>query len=72
MEDRVSLVPLIEQVRVLPWATIDDLLAAVEDVYARGTIRAELVNVDGDLRFERLAPTLLGPYGRTGRRRRDP
>jgi hypothetical protein len=44
----------LEQIQDLPWATLDDLLDAQEDVAAYGKCWAELVSVDGDLRMKRV------------------
>lgn len=39
----------------LPWATLDDLLDAKEDVATYGRCWAEIVNIDGDVRLRRIA-----------------
>lgn len=49
-----KLVP--EQIQDLPWATLDDLLDAKEDIAAYGKCWAELVDVDGDMRMRRVLP----------------
>lgn len=49
-----KLVP--EQIQDMPWATLDDLLDAKEDVAAYGKCWALLFDVDGDLRMKRIPP----------------
>jgi hypothetical protein len=44
----------LEQIQDLPWATLDDLLDAQEDVAAYGKCWAEIVSIDGDLRMKRV------------------
>ena len=54
-----KLVP--EQIQDLPWATLDDLLDAKEDIATYGKCWAELVDVDGDLRMKRAKPQKEAP-----------
>lgn len=54
-----KLVP--EQVQDLPWATLDDLLDAKEDVAAYGKCWALLFDIDGDLRMKRSKPQVRPP-----------
>lgn len=51
-----KLVP--EQIQDLPWATLDDLLDAREDIAAYGKCWAMFVDVDGDLRMRRIRPPM--------------
>jgi len=47
---------IVQAVQELPWATRDDQMDACEDVQIYGTASAQIVFVDGDLRFERISP----------------
>jgi hypothetical protein len=45
-----------EQIQDLPWATLDDLLDAKEDVAAYGRCYAEILDIEGDMRMRRILP----------------
>src|SRR5574341_2196435 len=64
-ESKLKLEP--EQIQDLPWAALDDLLDAIEDVAAYGRCWAEIVNVDGDVRLRRVKPGSDNFLLRTGR-----
>lgn len=57
-----TLVP--EQIQDLPWATLDDLLDAKEDVAVYGKCWAEFADDAGDLRMKRIPPERLTTHVR--------
>jgi hypothetical protein len=45
-----------DHIRELPWATLDDLLEALDDFRLTANVYARIVDVDGDLRLKRIDP----------------
>lgn len=50
----MRLVP--EQIQDLTWVTLDDLLAARDDIHVHGACWAKIIDVGGEVRFQRIPP----------------